>query len=214
MNGRTKTQLANLLAQYFSKSELMFLASSLGVDYENLEGEAKKAKAFNLVTYLDRRDRSDELLDQIEAKRPNLANEIAKLRKDGSKSHKISTGKIPRWITIFGAVLLILILVFVGWQIWDRDGNPVSQERFLFQARVWDDATNDDIENAKVTIDLPGTVPISTFTDSVGLAVFEIESQYSGKLVGLHVVKPGYENWDQNIKLEKGQRPYEVRLSQ
>ena len=215
MNGRTKTKLANLLARRFSMSELESLVFSLDdVDFENLEGKTKKAKVEALVAYMERRGRTNELLKQIEVERSDLAIEIAKLRKGNSKSQVNTIRKRPEWIIILGAVLLILILAFVGWKKWGQGELSVSQERFLFQVRILDDVTNTGVENAKVTLDLPGTVPISTFTDSTGLGVFEIEPQYSEKLVGLHVVKPGYENWDQNIKLEKEQRPYEVRLSQ
>ena len=218
MNGRTKTQLANLLAQHLSEFELISLALSLNVDYENLEGKSKNAKALDLVVYMDRRGRSNELLDQIQRERPDLAKEIEDIRKEIEELRKMiretDTKKIPAWIVILVSILLILILVLVGWQIWGQDGNSVSQESSLFQVRVQDDATSDNIENAKVTLDLPGTIPLSAFTDSVGLAAFEIESQYFGELVGLHVEKSGFESWDQNIVLEDGQRPYEVRLKQ
>lgn len=60
-------RLHELLAQHFSLDELRTLCFRLNLDIADLPGEGKSAKARELVTYVERRGRTAELI--VEAKR-------------------------------------------------------------------------------------------------------------------------------------------------
>ncbi len=62
-----------MMAAYFGDDELRTLCLLLNIDYESLGGEGKRAKAERLVGYLDRRGRSEELLEKLDQLRPKVA---------------------------------------------------------------------------------------------------------------------------------------------
>jgi hypothetical protein len=64
--------LQDLLAEAFDTEELDDLSTRLGVDYEELAGRTKTAKARSLLKYLDRRKRLDELIRTGREQRPEL----------------------------------------------------------------------------------------------------------------------------------------------
>ena len=59
-------ELYQLLIQRFNLQELQDLCFDLGVDYEDLGGTGRKAKARELVQYMQRRGRLDALLQAIQ----------------------------------------------------------------------------------------------------------------------------------------------------
>ena len=63
--------LRNTLVTYFSDSELRDVCFDLGIDYENLGGDAKAGKARELVVYCQRRNRLAELEDACRRLRPH-----------------------------------------------------------------------------------------------------------------------------------------------
>lgn len=64
--------LQDLLGEAFDTEELDDLCTRLGVDYEDLAGNTKSAKARSLVKYLLRRKRLDDLIRTGQAQRPEL----------------------------------------------------------------------------------------------------------------------------------------------
>ena len=56
------TQLREKVIRYFDEEELRTLCGDLGVDYDDLRGEGKAAKAREFVNYLERRGRLPELV--------------------------------------------------------------------------------------------------------------------------------------------------------
>jgi hypothetical protein len=62
--------LRNLIDDGFDLDELRILCFDLGVDYDNLGGEGKTAKACELVSYMKRRGRLDELEAAVHRERP------------------------------------------------------------------------------------------------------------------------------------------------
>jgi V8-like Glu-specific endopeptidase len=62
-----------LLLQHFDEQELIHLCFKLGVDYADLPATGRGNKARELVTYLDRRDRLDELRTAVMQQRPHVA---------------------------------------------------------------------------------------------------------------------------------------------
>jgi nucleoside phosphorylase len=63
--------LRRLLIANFSDSDLRDLCDDLGIDYENLPGQAKSDKARELVAYATRRGRMAALVSQVRSLRPN-----------------------------------------------------------------------------------------------------------------------------------------------
>ena len=68
----TLAALRDLLVKHFNLEELRTLCADLGVDYDNLGGEGKTARARELVAYLDRRGRLPQLMRVGAASRPDV----------------------------------------------------------------------------------------------------------------------------------------------
>ncbi len=68
---KTQLQLHQALIRYFSEAELQMLAFNLNIDYENLPGHTKAERARELIAYVDRQGRLNELVTQINVLRPN-----------------------------------------------------------------------------------------------------------------------------------------------
>jgi formylglycine-generating enzyme required for sulfatase activity len=64
-------QLRRNLIKHFSEDELRDLCFDLGVDYDILPGLGKGNKARELMTYLERRGRTSELVEECRRQRPN-----------------------------------------------------------------------------------------------------------------------------------------------
>lgn len=68
------SQLLQFIIDRFNKEELRTLCWELGVDYDDLRGEGKTAKALELVTYMQRRNRLHELAAKVRALRSTGAS--------------------------------------------------------------------------------------------------------------------------------------------
>ena len=66
-------QLRQGLVEAFNGDELETLCADIGVDYENLEGNAKEAKARELIAFLLRRGQLQALLDYCTQHRPEYS---------------------------------------------------------------------------------------------------------------------------------------------
>lgn len=66
------TKLRQKLATDFNTDELKTLCSDLGIQYENLEGGTRDAKARELVNYCKNRAQLTALIGKIESERPHL----------------------------------------------------------------------------------------------------------------------------------------------
>ncbi|MBE2222031.1 MAG: HAMP domain-containing histidine kinase [Anaerolineae bacterium] len=64
--------LRQLIIRYFNIEELKTLLFDIAVDYEELRGESKSDKVRELITFLQRRDRLDELLAKLAVERPGI----------------------------------------------------------------------------------------------------------------------------------------------
>ena len=63
--GSWSVEVSQLISVHFSDEELRELCLLLGVDFESLGGDGKKARALRLVMYMERFGRSDELLERL-----------------------------------------------------------------------------------------------------------------------------------------------------
>ncbi len=64
------SELRELIAEAFDLEELKDLCDDIDVDFDSLRGEGKKPKVRELVKYMNRRKRMDELLDALKDQRP------------------------------------------------------------------------------------------------------------------------------------------------
>ncbi len=119
---------------------------------------------------------------------------------------------IPKKVMFIFILLTFLVIGCRGQSNPTAVNTAVSSSRFTYQIRVLENVTNQPVETANVTIDLPGAPPVNDFTDSTGLAVFLIDSQFADKIVLVHVTKNGYQDWDQTITLKTGERPQVMKL--
>jgi hypothetical protein len=89
------TQLRTLLVERFNLEELRTLCFDLGVEYENLPGEGKSAKARELVAHLARRGRTQELVRLIVELRPDVRPEdvgASSATRRGPRPHRLPEG--------------------------------------------------------------------------------------------------------------------------
>jgi len=67
-----KVEVWHLLGQYFNEEELRSLCFELGVDFDNIPGSIKEAKAQGLTELMWRTGELGNLVDLAKEKRPNL----------------------------------------------------------------------------------------------------------------------------------------------
>lgn len=77
-------QLFQRIDQHFNDGELRDLAFQLNVEYQDLEGSAKRDKARELVTYMQRHGRLSELISRVAALRSNVTWQDKPQRADGT----------------------------------------------------------------------------------------------------------------------------------
>lgn len=68
--------LRSLVAEHFDLEELRDLCFDLNVDFDDLRGEGKTAKARELIMYVQRRDRLNDLIVELKRLRPPLASKL------------------------------------------------------------------------------------------------------------------------------------------
>ena len=66
-------ELRRLLVQHFSDNDLRSLCQDLAVDYEQLPGQGKEAKARELIAFVEQRGRLADLLAAAARERPHVA---------------------------------------------------------------------------------------------------------------------------------------------
>ncbi|KAA3654905.1 MAG: hypothetical protein DWQ04_33950 [Chloroflexi bacterium] len=66
------TDLCNFIIEYYSLNELHTLCFEIGIEFENLGGRTRKAKARELVLYMGREGRLDDLLEALQVTRPHI----------------------------------------------------------------------------------------------------------------------------------------------
>lgn len=64
-------QLSNLLSSSFNREELKNLCYDLSIDYEEIGGTVKKSMTRELLSYVERRERLDDLITYARKKRPH-----------------------------------------------------------------------------------------------------------------------------------------------
>jgi hypothetical protein len=70
-----RSELLRYLVKHYSLEELQTICFDLGVDYDNLGGSGKSGKARELIQYLERRGRLDELATVLREDRPEQFTE-------------------------------------------------------------------------------------------------------------------------------------------
>ena len=70
------TALREAIDKHFNLEELRTLCDDIGVDFDNLGGEGKEAKARELIAYLERRGELERLIDAIRRQRPGSSESV------------------------------------------------------------------------------------------------------------------------------------------
>ena len=65
-------QLLKNLVEYFNLEDLRALCFDLGLDYDELRGEVKSARARELITVMLRQNRLTELASKLQVQRPDV----------------------------------------------------------------------------------------------------------------------------------------------
>ena len=87
---------------------------------------------------------------------------------------------------------------------------PPASFDYLVRVR---DSAGATLPNAKVTIEVPGRTPLDEFADVNGLVVITIPATYASQTGKLIAEAAGFEIYRQNITLQPGLLPDEIRLS-
>lgn len=66
------SRLRDVLVDHFNMAELHDLCLDLGIDFEDLVGSTKTTKVIELISYMQRRGRLDDLMRLVQTKRPHL----------------------------------------------------------------------------------------------------------------------------------------------
>jgi len=91
----TAVAVYELLQQCFNLDEFHTLCFRLGVDFDSLEGGAKAGKARELVLYMTRHGRLDELIKAIQQERPDVQFETPTDASD-SAAQEADTAELDR----------------------------------------------------------------------------------------------------------------------
>ena len=234
-----ESNLAKLLDHNFNEDEMRFLCADLDISYESLPGNNKKRKALEIVDFMQRRGQYDLLVKKVAEERPHLQPQLNAIESDPPSGNANQTNPVtvntnssevngnvttvsfynPLIVFIAVAVGVSLLIILGVWGTsWLSSLNEATTDtavptnRFTYQVRVQENSNNQPVENANITIYLPGIPPINDYTDSTGLAVFRIDNQFANELVTLHITKDGFEDWDQNITIKADEQPLEIKL--
>lgn len=67
--------IRDLLVKSFSESDLRLLCYDLGIDFDTIRGSSKNQKVIELLDYLERRSRTEELVTFLQRQRPGRLNQ-------------------------------------------------------------------------------------------------------------------------------------------
>jgi len=70
--GGLRADLRNKITSYFNDDEIQSLCFDLGIEYENLAGETREAKARELVIYCERTSKVSQLVNRCRELRPSV----------------------------------------------------------------------------------------------------------------------------------------------
>ena len=116
------------------------------------------------------------------------------------RSRKVWVPIIVALIGLAGAVIPIVITRC------DGDVDP----EYLVRVQAKD--TGSYVGRARVTIEVAGEAPVDDITDTQGLARIHIPSSHAGQAGRLIVEAPGYERYEQHVKLAPNALPDVVQL--
>ena len=140
-------RLLYLLLEGFSREDLKDLCFELGIDYDDLPAEGRSAKARELITYMERRGRTAELVILGAEKRPHLDwpqlseleeqierpdEPIAEFVDDADDAHQDAAARIRPtiWKEPYGEPEWVEIERGIFWLGWDegRDNEKPAHE--------------------------------------------------------------------------------------
>lgn len=81
-----RAALRREIQKSFNLTEIRTLSFDLGIDYDNLPGEELERKIIELILYLERNERLDDLIKELKRRRPDMTWEQKALLKDKEKA--------------------------------------------------------------------------------------------------------------------------------
>ena len=135
----------------------------------------------------DRRTKREELLREITVTRVIFLLSIVTLT--------ISVGATAKIIIELGQLV-----------------SPTPVQQFIFQVRVQDKNTVQDISGASVSFQSFGEIPITKITNNSGMANFTLDLSDIGKQVFIIVQALGYEKFEIDVTLNEGSFPFPILL--
>jgi len=210
-------ELRQNLSRCFDEEELRTLCSDLGVDYDSLRGEGKEAKVRELIAYHVRHDRILQLVATLKEQRPDvpwqellgpLPPAPRPVRPTPSERGRNRMVKIA--VALIGAIATIIVGY---WQFVPKPIREPRPQELSCRGRVIDAATGDSIYQAKVTLEIPGSLPVIGYTDTDGVYSLSAES-YSTSVGGrVRVEATGYERFERIVTVSCTPRFEEILLT-
>jgi len=106
-------ELRQVLSDYFSEEEIRTLCFDLSVDYDDLPATGKANKVRELVIYLDRRNRIQDLESAVRRQRPNIPwDDASEPSAEPSSSQTQARGYFTRVRYLKWGLALAAIVVF------------------------------------------------------------------------------------------------------
>ncbi len=123
---------------------------------------------------------------------------------------------LPKLTSLTAMVMLLSILVGCGQAPEASQASQVSQasEIFSYQVRVKVKDTEQNIPNARVTIEIRDKATINEDTDANGIARFIINNQYAGQPAKLTVNATGFKSYLLNVDIDRDRLPNTIPLEQ
>lgn len=128
------SEMLDILDGHYNREELRELCFKLKVDYDNLGGEGKRDKARELIDYMRRNGRTQELIETMKAERPNIDIERevdsqypsdTEFPDDESEDNEV--GRLTKVIKIFLVLLAFGATAFLSMNYLDRYGNTEAK---------------------------------------------------------------------------------------
>lgn len=186
MKNLSRQEIFSILTSKFSLKELKSLCFRLGIDDDILPGQEKDSKSIELIEYLERRDRLNELIKIIEETRPDIkylysVNFIKRITRIISLKHALE-------ILILFSIAIILVI----------KGFPING--FDYRVRVQSHTTGEYIANAKLRIESKGT-SLREVTDAEGQAKFFIPHSLIGQEGRIIIDANAYNRYELSIEI-------------
>jgi len=188
-------EIHQLLTQNFNLEELETLCFNLGIDYENLGGSGKEAKARELLKYLQRRNRILDLESVIRESRPDIiwpqlksgiSSTEASDSSTGNEQEKVDTERtglrLSIWVWGIGASVIVILVILALLNGSDGEGESATLASDVQEATS-ETKAEDTIGVGEELVEDDGTAGVQP-TDTFAQDPSPISTQESAPVAG------------------------------